>query len=90
MTVTVEGTGDGFAVEDTGPGLPPDLADSLFDGDYGGDRRGLGLLIVERVVSGHDWRGSVETSDSGTRFVFSGTGRAPNPIARADVTATSR
>jgi signal transduction histidine kinase len=90
VRVTVEGTEDGFTVEDTGPGLGDDLADSLFDGDYGGDRRGLGLLIVERVVSGHDWRGSVETGDHGTRFVFEGVGRTPNPATAANATAPSQ
>jgi hypothetical protein len=29
----------------------------------------LGLLIVERIVAGHDWTGSVEC-DGGTRFEF--------------------
>ena len=71
VTVTVEGTDDGFAVEDTGPGLPSEIADSLFGGEYGGGRRGLGLLIVERVVSGHGWRGDVRSTADGTRFVFS-------------------
>lgn len=34
---------------------------------------GLGLLIIERVVSGHGWEGTVERDD-GTRFEFSGIG----------------
>lgn len=74
VSVTVEGTSDGFAVEDDGPGLPDEIAASLFGGDYGDGRRGLGLLIIERVVSGHGWSGSVETGVDGTRFVFSGVG----------------
>ena len=78
VTVTVEGTDDGFAVEDTGPGLPPDIADSLFGGAYDG-RRGLGLLIVERVVSGHGWNGSVHSTNDGTRFVFSDIGDVSDP-----------
>ena len=72
--VTVEGTDDGFAVEDTGPGLPADIADSLFGGEYGDGRRGLGLLIIERVVSGHGWTGEAHATDTGTRFVFSDVG----------------
>ncbi len=76
-TVTVRGTDDGFVVADDGPGLPADIADSLFGGDYDSSR--LGLLIVERVVSGHGWRGEV-TVDDGTRFSFSGVGTASDPL----------
>lgn len=79
VSVTVEGTPDGFAVEDTGPGLPEDIAESLFGGEYGEGRRGLGLLIVERVVSGHGWEGTVDTGEAGTRFEFSGTGVVTDP-----------
>ncbi|WP_255151175.1 GAF domain-containing sensor histidine kinase [Halorarius halobius] len=71
VTVTVRGTDEGFVVADDGPGLPPAIVDSLFDGDFGTDRKGLGLLVVERVVSGHGWAGRVEVDD-GTTFVFSG------------------
>jgi signal transduction histidine kinase len=77
VQVTVEGTADGFAVADTGPGLPEDIAASLFGGDYGEGRRGIGLLILERIVSGHGWDATVETSEAGTRFVFSGVATAP-------------
>jgi len=81
VTVTVEGTDDGFTVEDSGPGLPPELAESLFGGEYEASRRGLGLLIIERVVSGHGWDGTIESSDSGTRFVFSNIGVVPDPVS---------
>jgi two-component system OmpR family sensor kinase len=81
VSVTVEGTPDGFAVEEDGPGLPDEVAASLFGGDYGEGRRGLGLLIIERVVSGHGWSGSVETGSDGTRFVFSGIGTVTDPPA---------
>lgn len=74
VSVTVEGTSGGFAVEDTGPGLPEEIAKSLFSDRYGDGRRGLGLLIVERIVSGHGWNGSVTTSSAGTRFEFSDIG----------------
>jgi len=79
VSVTVEGTPDGFAVEDTGSGLPDKIADSLFGGDYGQGQRGLGLLIIEQVASGHGWNGTVETSDTGTRFEFSGVGVVTDP-----------
>ncbi|MFB6150406.1 MAG: GAF domain-containing sensor histidine kinase [Haloarculaceae archaeon] len=73
-TVTVRGTDDGFVVADDGPGLPPAVAESLFADQYDRDRPGLGLLVVERVVSGHGWSGSVETGEQGTRFRVSGVG----------------
>lgn len=73
VTVTVRGTDDGFSVADDGPGLSPEIAESLFAGEFEADRLGLGLLTIERVVSGHGWQGRVEIDD-GTRFVFSGVG----------------
>ena len=76
-TVTVRGTDDGFVVADDGPGLPADIADSTFDGDYDSSR--LGLFIVERVVSGHDWQGEI-TVDDGTRFTFSGVDTVADPL----------
>ncbi|QSG04922.1 Signal transduction histidine kinase [Halapricum desulfuricans] len=82
--VTVAGTPDGFAVEDTGPGLPEEIVESLFGGAYGTGRRGLGLLIVERVASGHGWNGSVESDESGTRFEFSGVGVVTEPLHVVD------
>ncbi|QSG16178.1 GAF domain-containing sensor histidine kinase [Halapricum desulfuricans] len=84
VVVTVEGTQDGFAVEDTGPGLPEEIAESLFGGAYGKGRRGLGLLIVERVASGHGWNGSVESDKTRTRFEFSGVGVVTDPPRPAD------
>lgn len=60
-------------IADDGPGLPPEIAESLFGGDFGSSRAGIGLLIVERVVSGHGWEANVEVRD-GTQFVFSGVG----------------
>lgn len=71
VTVTVRGTDDGFSVADDGPGLPADIADSLFGGELEANRLGLGLLIVERVVSGHGWDARVDV-DQGTKFVISG------------------
>jgi len=76
VTVTVRGTGTGFEVVNDGPELPEPIAQSLFGGSFGSERVGLGLLIVERVVSGHGWDGTVETTPEETRFVFSGVGAA--------------
>ena len=73
VTVTVRGTDEGFVVADDGPGLPAEIADSLFGESLDSSTVGLGLLIVERIVSGHGWEGSVDVTD-GTRFEFSGVG----------------
>lgn len=79
-TVTVRGTDDGFVVSDDGPGLPESIADSLFDSDSEHGHVGLGLLIIERVVSGHGWHGSVSV-DNGTQFSFSGIGRVTETVS---------
>jgi len=81
ITVTVSGTEDGFEVADDGPGLPEEVAASLFGGELTTDRLGLGLLIIERVVSGHGWEGRVEV-DGGTRFLFSGVSAVPDGLHR--------
>jgi two-component system OmpR family sensor kinase len=73
VTVTVRGTDSGFVVADDGPGLPPDIAETLFGGRFESARPGLGLLIVERVASGHGWDATVDCLD-GTRFEFSNVG----------------
>lgn len=79
VTVTVRGTDDGFSISDDGPGLPPDIASSLFGGTLEPHRLGLGLLIIERVVSGHGWDAEVQT-DNGTTFTFSGVGKVPTSV----------
>lgn len=73
VTVTVRGTDDGFVVADDGPGLPPGIANSLFEEELEPSSLGLGLLIIERVVTGHGWDATVET-DEGARFEFTGVG----------------
>jgi hypothetical protein len=42
--VIVHGTDDGFVVANDGPGLPADVADSVFGVGYDSSR--LGLLVV--------------------------------------------
>ncbi len=76
VRVTVRGTDTGFEVLNDGPELPESVADSLFQDSFGADRIGLGLLIVERVVSGHGWDGQIESTPEETRFIFSGVGKA--------------
>ncbi|AXR82319.1 ATP-binding protein [Natrarchaeobaculum sulfurireducens] len=72
VTVRVEGIADGFAVEDDGPGIPPENRDAVFrEGYTGGSGTGLGLSIVETVAEAHGWSVSVESGDlGGARFTF--------------------
>lgn len=76
VTVRVEPLEDGFAVEDNGPGIPPDQREKVFDSGYtsSGSNTGLGLAIVERIASTHDWSVTVTDGESGgARFEFRGT-----------------
>ena len=76
VTVTVRSTETGFEVSNDGPELPEPIAESVFGGSFGQNRVGLGLLIVERIVSGHGWEGDVETTPEETKFIFSDIGTA--------------
>ena len=63
--------GDGFFVEDDGPGIPPAERESVFETGYttGSDGIGLGLAIVDGVASAHGWEVTVtESANGGARF----------------------
>jgi signal transduction histidine kinase len=74
-TRTVGGQSE-LVVEDDGPGVPPELAGSIFErfvrgaGDRGGSF-GLGLAIVQAVASSHGGVVELQTPEghSGARFV---------------------
>ncbi|GAA0541983.1 GAF domain-containing sensor histidine kinase [Halorubrum ejinorense] len=69
VAVTVTGDDDGFTVSDDGPGLPADVERALTAADAENIRSfGLGLLVVQRVVSGHGWDLAVDSDGGGTRF----------------------
>jgi signal transduction histidine kinase len=76
VTVIVRGTGTGFEIVNDGPEMPAEISESLFSDSFGADRVGFGLLVVERVVSGHGWDGTIETGPTRTKFAFSGVGAA--------------
>ena len=67
-----------FCVADTGPGIPRDLQERIFERFYKADRSrsqgggtGLGLAIARHIVEGHGGRIWVEsTSGQGARFYF--------------------
>lgn len=71
----VDGHGAGPAVRvevaDSGPGVPPELIDKIFNPFFTTKPQGsgLGLAIVRKIVDAHDGRIDVESdATSGTRF----------------------
>ncbi len=72
-----DGTAVGFSVEDSGPGIPPELRERIFERFYRVDPsrstasggRGLGLAIVAEIVKAHGGTVSVGRSElGGARF----------------------
>jgi PAS domain S-box-containing protein len=75
VTVTVGELEDGFYVEDTGPGIPEDDAETVFDVGYSTNTggTGFGLSIVQQIVETHDWDIHVTSgSVGGARFEITG------------------
>ncbi|ERG97353.1 GAF domain-containing sensor histidine kinase [Haloquadratum walsbyi] len=65
---------DGFYIEDNGSGIPDSRHEDVFEAGFstGDDGIGLGLSIVEAVVSAHDWTIQVtEATTGGARFEIS-------------------
>ena len=61
----------GFYIEDTGPGIPEDNRDIVFESGFTTNRSGtgLGLSIVDEVVKNHGWQINLsESVEGGTRF----------------------
>ncbi|WP_340102207.1 PAS domain-containing sensor histidine kinase [Salinibaculum salinum] len=63
----------GIYVEDTGPGIPEDGREAVFDPGHtsasGGT--GFGLTIVKRIAEAHGWQVAVvDGTDGGARFEF--------------------
>jgi signal transduction histidine kinase len=59
-----------ISVEDTGPGIDPQMIDAIFDAfvTTKNKRLGLGLAICRMIVERHGGRISVSCSSGGTRF----------------------
>ena len=75
VSVTIGELDDGFYVEDTGPGIPADEREHVFDTGYstGEDGSGFGLSIVAQVAQAHDWSVSVtDSAEGGARFEITG------------------
>lgn len=93
LTVRVETTAGGFAVEDDGPGIDTDLDEQILEPGVSTaeDGTGLGLAIVDRIARAHGWTLHVTTGRSGgARFEFgrvtvrsgSGAGRSDSGAGR--------
>lgn len=66
---------DGFYVEDSGPGIPPDEREQVFEFGFSqsDDGTGHGLSIVEQIAEAHGWSVRVvEGPSGGARFEFTG------------------
>ena len=76
VTVRVEQCGaDAFVVENTGPPIPEDDRETVFEPGHSSTRdgTGFGLTIVKRIAEAHGWQVAItDGSGGGTRFVFSG------------------
>ena len=60
-------------VEDTGTGVDPEVAESLFTPFFSTkeNRRGLGLTLVQEILSRHGFAFSLESpADEPTRFTI--------------------
>lgn len=70
-----DGEGEGFVVEDDGPGIATADAESVFElgNTSGSDGTGIGLHVVDTIASAHGWEVSVTAGrHGGARFEFRG------------------
>ncbi|SDW22923.1 PAS domain S-box-containing protein [Haloarcula vallismortis] len=75
LTVTVGALADGFYVEDTGPGIPPEKRDEVFEAGHStaADGTGFGLRIVKQIADAHGWTVTVVDGEhGGARFEVRG------------------
>jgi signal transduction histidine kinase len=81
QVASAPGGGVVFAVEDEGPGVPPEVREKLFNpfvSSKGSGGMGMGLYMARLVAESHGgWIACVDRPGGGTRFeVVIGTGRA--------------
>ena len=77
VTITVGDLPDteGIFIEDTGPGIPPEERETVFEQGYTTTEEGTGygLSIVREIVNGHGWEICVtDSSPGGARFEITG------------------
>lgn len=71
VTVFVGTVDDGFYIADDGPGIPVDIREDIFESGFSTHPTGtgLGLRIVEQIVSAHGWEIAVaESAVGGAKF----------------------
>lgn len=69
VTIGAMADGSGFYVADTGPGIPDDEREYVFDRGYttAAERAGNGLTVVTEVAGAHGWSVGLGETESGTR-----------------------
>ena len=75
VTIQVGTTDTGFYIEDTGPGIPKERREKVFEAGYTTEsgNTGFGLNIVRQIVVGHGWEITVTDGENGgARFEISG------------------
>lgn len=75
VTIQVGTTETGFYVEDTGPGIPEERREKVFEAGYTteSENTGFGLNIVKQIVVGHGWDITITDGETdGARFAISG------------------
>jgi two-component sensor histidine kinase len=71
VDVTVAVEGDGFRVDDDGPGIPEPEREDVLEWGYSTDGTGVGLGVVALVAERHGWDVSVgESAEGGARIEF--------------------
>ncbi|GAA0522069.1 PAS domain S-box-containing protein [Halorubrum aquaticum] len=84
VTVGVLEAGNGFYVEDDGPGIAPSERETVFERGHTTSEHGsgLGLAIVDRIVTAHGWEIEIaEGTDGGARFEVIGPDLDPTEAA---------
>ncbi|WP_255169027.1 PAS domain S-box protein [Natrononativus amylolyticus] len=82
VTVRVGALEDGFYVEDTGPGIPADRRERVFEAGYttGATGLGLGLTFIAQLAETYGWECAItDADDGGARFEFTGVTLVPRP-----------
>ena len=81
---TVDERVTGMYVADDGPGIPPEVRDSIFESGFStAGSSGIGLAIVARVAEGHGWTVDVDTRD-GAVFEFTFDAEQPTATIQPD------
>ncbi|WP_435181445.1 copper transporter [Halorussus sp. AFM4] len=71
VTIRIGDLPSGFYVEDTGPGIPEEDRDRIFDAGYTTGGIGFGLMFVAELAEAYGWNYMVsESADGGARFEF--------------------